>query len=81
MISDRLKDYPTTFWEDKKLLDKAEGIMRDVIVLRMGEKEVYQYYLNMARSMVKYLGSNNKRTELAPYEVYLASLEEQRANL
>ena len=81
MITDRLKDYPTTFWEDKKLLDKAEGIMRDVIILRMGEKEVYQYYLNMARNMVKYLGSNSKRTEMAQYEIYLASLEEQRANL
>ena len=55
--------------------------MRDAITLRMGEKEVYQYYLAMARNMVKYLGSNSKRSELAPYEIYLASLEEQRGNL
>ena len=63
------------------MLDKAEGILRDAITLRMGEKEVYQYYLAMARNMVKYLGSNSKRSELAPYEIYLASLEEQRGNL
>lgn len=49
--------------------------MADVIVLRMGEKEVLQFYLTMARKMGKWLGSHSKRGELAAYDVYLSGLE------
>lgn len=75
IVADRLREYPTTFAQDRRLLEKAEGSLADIITLRMGEKEVLHFYLTMARKMSKSLGSHSKRSELAPYESYLASLE------
>lgn len=48
--------------------------MADVITLRAGEKEVFQFYLTMARKVSKSLGSHSRRSELAGYETYLSSL-------
>jgi len=74
IIVDRFQDYPTTLVQDRRLLERAEGNLRDVITLRVGEKEVLHYYLVMGRKIAKSLGSHNKRGDLAAYEAYLSGL-------
>jgi len=53
-----LKNYDTTFEEDNKLLKEAKlpnNNLRNCVVMRRGEKEVYHFYIDMAKECVPYL--------------------------
>ena len=45
--------------------------MRNVVILRKGEKEVLAFYQTMCKKMIKLFSSGGRRGDLSMYESYL----------
>ena len=77
-FKDRMKKYKTGLKMDEKLLcDKAKLSynLRNCIEVRLGEKKIVDFYLKMARTMVKHFsGSERISQENILYDLYLTDI-------
>ena len=68
IVCDKLKEYPTSLSDDRKLLrEVSDPNLRNIILLRKGEKEVLLFYQTMGRRMVRYLSNESRRGDLSHY--------------
>jgi hypothetical protein len=75
LMTDKLRDYPTSLADDKCLLQTIlEPNLSNVITLRRGEKEVLLFYQTMSRRMARLFGGDYRRLDLSPYRPYLESV-------
>ena len=77
IMTDKLRAYPTTLAEDKRLLAESNDLnMSNVIILRRGEKQILAFYQNMGRVMAKVLLEEGRTGDLTVYRPYLESIGE-----
>ena len=75
LVTDRLREYPTSMAEDKRLLVGCnDGNLSNVVQLRRGEKEVLSFYQTMGRRMIGFLKCEGHKVELDIYQPYLESI-------
>ena len=69
-MEQRIQEYPTSLVQDKRLLENCEDQnLKNVLILRKGEKEVLTFYETMSRKMVRWLSSG--RGDVSMYRSYV----------
>lgn len=74
----RLEEYKTTVREDQKILNKKYGDLtfnlRNCVRIRLGQKKVLHFYIDMANAMIQYFQKGTKIKNRKLYEEYLKDI-------
>lgn len=74
----RLEEYKTTVREDQKILNKKFGDLtfnlRNCVRIRLGQKKVLHFYIDMANAMIQYFQKGTKIKNRKLYEEYLKDI-------
>lgn len=77
LVTGRLSEYPTSLLEDRRALQRCQDSnLRNVLMMRRGEKEVLLFYQNMSRRMVRFLETDRRRGDVTAYRCYIDTILE-----